>query len=250
MKTRILILLCSILFSHLGKSQRLDFGGECTVPFFSTSIVSTKYDFLTDDPVSFHFAKIKRHTQIRPGFIMSVGVFSEISYRMFSVKVIASPIYTPHAIYKVYFPEIDGGETPYKSSTSSFGFHGQVNVKYSFNTFQNKKISLVAGGFYFRSYGTIDESESSSNKSDISPNDLYKYMLWDDRNYFYGVSFGLEFSWLNKYRKNRRLTILYNHVLTKYGYGGFNQGSLTCQIGFANLKIFGTLKRNKIFIHQ
>jgi len=238
------------LISVGARTQRLDFGGEIVVPIISPSIVSTNYDFLTDDPASFHFAKIKRHTQIRPGFNMGTGVFAEVSYRMFSIKAIVYPIYAYNSSFTVYFPEIEGGETKYVSSVSSFGCQGNLNLKYSFKTFSNKKISLLAGGFYFRGYSALDESESLAHDADIHPNEIYKYMLWDDRPYFFGASVGMEFAWLNKYRQNRRLTFLYNHVLTKYGYGGFQQGILTCQIGFANLKIFGSFKRTKIFTHE
>jgi hypothetical protein len=238
------------LLSVKGHTQRLDFGGEFILPGISPSIVSTKYNYLTDDPVSFDFAKVKRHVQVRPGMNMGTGVFAEVSYRMFSVKALLFPIYSYNANFAVYFPEPELGEAKYLAGISAFGAQGQVNLKYSFKTIRNKKISLLAGGFYFRSYGSIDESESLLYDSELHKYEIYKHLLWDDRRYFYGASLGIEFSWLNKYRQNRRLTLLYNQVLTQYGYGGFRQGALTCQVGFANLKLFGTFKRTRIYIKR
>lgn len=228
-------------------AQRLDFGAEFVLPGISPSIVSTKYDYISDDPVSYDFARIKHKTQIRPGFNMGTGVFAQFSYRMFSIKATVFPIYTINTSFGAYFPDAILGEDRYVGATDRFGCQNLLQLKYSFKTFRNKKIAILAGGFYFRNYGNTDESASLLHDSELSHYDAYKFLLWDDRKFAYGLAFGIEFNWLNKTKQSRRITVNYHH-LNKVGYGGFNQGILAVQLGFANLNILSSLKRNKIYI--
>lgn len=247
--TKISFLLLFFISVNATFAQRFDFGIEFTLPFISPSVVNTKYNYLTDDPVSFDFAKIKHKTQIQPAFNFSGQYFAQISYRMIGLRLTISPMTIINVKHKVYFPDFVNGESPYNSAILRMGGSSSLSLRYSLKTIGNKKLTFILGGFIFRDYFFLGDSEAIFSDSNVDVGELYKYLLWDDHKIVYGPHFGIEFSWLDKYRVNKKYTIMYNHF-NKIGFGGFKQGTISVIVGLPTIKIFNSLKRQKVFLES
>ncbi len=247
------LLFTLIILNFKAFSQRLDFGMEFTVPFVSGSVVHTDYNYLSEDPVSFHFAKVKQKTQMRPNLVAAWGMYAELGYRMFSLKYVLMPMSFRTTSFKVFFPHPELGEQVHVRGVSIGGLEQQILLKYSFKNWNNQKISLLAGYGILTRYSTKSEpseDESIIVDSEIYHPTVYKYMLWDDRRNLNNAIFGVEFNWLNKFRVERKVTILYSHLLNRIGYEGFSQGVYTMSFSFLPTRILSSFKRNRIYLEN
>lgn len=231
------------------KAQTIDLSMGFQIPFVSSSIISTKYDFLTDDPVSYHFAKIKNKTQYHSEFSLALLLNLEYTYKMFGLKLSLSPITTVNRTFNVYFPQIEDGEQIYRAAVEQTGYQIQPLLKYSFKTFKNNRISLLAGGYYFSQYGgKPTESEKSRNSDATVTGDIYKYLLYDDTKTLYGYSIGLEHSFLSNSRNLIKQTLLISPLVKEFGFNGFKQIFIQYQIDFFNVRLLTSSKKNKKYL--
>jgi len=250
MKVKIILILV-LSYASFGFSQSIDFDMGFQLPFVSSSIVKTKYDFLTDDPSSYNFAKIKNKTQYNNELSMSLFLTLEYSYKMFGLKVQLSPYTMINRSFTVYFADIEKGEKKYTGEISHSGFQIQPLFKFSFKTIGNNRFSLLGGGYYFSKYKKGLSESAKSRKSDLTlVKNIYKYMLYDDTKNLYGYSIGLEHAFLNNKRSLIRQSIIISPLVKKIGFEGFSQVFIQYQIEFFNFRLFQGLKKQKIYLEN
>ncbi|MDX1348876.1 MAG: hypothetical protein R3279_01450 [Putridiphycobacter sp.] len=248
MKNSFLLYFCLGLFMS-AKAQTIDFSMGFQIPFASGSIISTQYNYLTDDPVSYHFAKIKNKTQFHNEFSAALLLNLEYTYKMFGLKVSLSPISTISRSFTVYFPHLEDGELMYTAAVEQEGYQIQPLLKYSFKTIKNFRLSLLAGGFYFSQYNGKPYESERYNKSEASvTGDIYKYLLYDDTDKLYGYSVGVEHSFLSNKRNLIKQTLLISPALNEFGFDGFNQIFIQYQIDFFNVRLLTSAKKHQKYL--
>jgi len=246
---KIIFFILIIFQFNTTTAQTIDLSIGFQVPFISSSIISTKYNFLTDDQVSYHFAKIKNKTQYHPEFSLALLLNIEYTYKMFGLKLSLSPIITVNRSYTVYFPHIEDGEQIYTASVEQEGFQIQPLLKYSFKTFNNNRLSLLAGAYYFSQYKGEATETGNYNKSYASVSGgVYKYLLYDDTKNLYGYSFGIEHSFLSNKLNLIKQTLLVSPLVKEFGFNGFNQIFIQYQIDFLNVRLLTSVKKNKKYL--
>jgi hypothetical protein len=231
------------------KAQTIDLSMGFQIPFASGSIISTQYNYLTDDPVSYHFAKIKNKTQYHNEFTVGLLLNVEYTYKMFGLKLSLAPFLVSNRSFTVYFPHLEKGEQVYTASVEQGGYQIQPLLKYSFKTVKNFRISLLAGGFYFSQYNGKPYESERFNRSEASVSgDIYKYLLYDDTDKLYGYSLGIEHSFLSNQRNLIKQTLLVSPVLNEFGFNGFRQIFLQYQIDFFNVRLLTSAKKHQKYL--
>lgn len=246
-------ILISFLFLSISStwSQRIDFGIEIVLPGLSGSVVQTDYHYLTDDPVSFHFARIDKNLQFRPGFVFGTPYSFQFTYRKYGIKYSLDPVSARMVKFDVVFPHPELGEQKHKRSIAAFGLNQRLMLKYTVLNLKNLQCNLMAGGSIFFSYfKKFEDSENMFFDSEVYAPEMYKYMLWDDRRIYQSLDFGFEVSWLNSVRTERRVSLTYSHLMNRIGYNGFNQGIVSMAYHLPLGAILPSLKRNKIYLEK